>query len=167
VIGPEADELQLLLAEAFVLGNVPFAFADNPLFKEYQKKLCARVYNPPSRQKVANQLLPILGARIDLEMSENLKDKKFLTLSLDGWTDSSRSSVFACMLLKGAHFKEYLGNLQFHLNTADNIRAAVKKLLSSKLDISSVAAVVTDSPSTMVKFRRDFTEEYPHILNLR
>jgi hypothetical protein len=165
------EELQhhIRLCKAFVLSNIPFAFADSPQFKDFQRSLAKSPYCPPSRHKLSYEILPYLGAQIEMEILDDLKKQDYLTLSIDGWTDVSRTSIYACMALKSDHTKHYLGPLEFHQarHTAENIREALKSFLVNKLDLSKVAAIVTDSPTTMVKFRRELSQEFTNVVGLR
>ena len=91
-------ELHALLCEAFVLGNIPGRFYENPAFQEYQRRFVVAIYTLPNRKQQRDQILPFLHANFmeDLLVSMNTTNK--LTLSLGGWTDCSGVSIYAVML---------------------------------------------------------------------
>jgi hypothetical protein len=102
------------------------------------------------------KILPMVHARHEAELFENLKDQNQLTLSLDGWTDNSGNSIYALMALKGAKKKYFINvlDLSSKRHTAENIFSAIKHSLKQKqLDFDQICAIVTDSPSTMIKLR--------------
>ena len=76
---------------------------------------------------------------------------------LDGWTDASNRSIYAVMFCC-PDFDLFLGVLDLTLkrHTATNIRVALLDLFK-KLGIPfrKAVGICTDSPSTMVKFRKD------------
>ena len=76
---------------------------------------------------------------------------------LDGWTDASNRSIYAVMFCC-PDFDVFLGVLDLTLkrHTATNIRVALVDLFK-KLGIPfrKAVGICTDSPSTMVKFRKD------------
>jgi hypothetical protein len=129
---------------------------------QYQKMLAftpACQYKPPDRKKLSEQTFPRLMLEYDIKQLDELQSQSFLTCSLDGWKDCSGNSIYAVKLMKGAaHY--YIGNLNLtkQRHTANNIKCALLELLQRKVNLNQIAAIVTDSPSVMVKFRRDFVE---------
>lgn len=72
---------------------------------------------------------------------------------------------YAVMIINRNHqfYLDYL-DLDGLRQTSDNIREAFKVTLGGRMD--SVKAVVTDSRNAMIKFRRDLSTEFPHIVPL-
>jgi hypothetical protein len=104
-------------------------------------------------------VLPSVHAQHEVDLFERIKNQSQLTLSLDGWTDNAGNSIYALMALKGAKTKYFLDMLDLHSkrHTAKNILSAIKNSLKSKdIKFDQISAVVTDSPSTMVKLRVSF-----------
>lgn len=83
---------------------------------------------------MCDSTLPILHARNGLRVSELLEDTKFLTISLDGCTDFSKSSIYATLVLKGTEIKEFIDALNLHhkRHTSANTQAALNKVLEKK-----------------------------------
>ncbi|MBW0461390.1 hypothetical protein O181_001105 [Austropuccinia psidii MF-1] len=79
-----------------------------------------------------------------------------MTLSIDGWTDVSGFSIYALLLLRGQYIKQFVDILDLNLkrHTAENLVEAVKNCLDWKcISLKNISAVVTDSPSVMIKFQ--------------
>ena len=91
-------ELHALLCEAFVLGNIPDRFYENPTFQEYQRRLAVAIYTLPNRNQQRDQILPFLHANFMEDLLVRMKTTNKLTLSLDGWTDCPGVSIYAVML---------------------------------------------------------------------
>ena len=96
----------------------------------------------------------MIHARCEVKIFKKIKEQKNLTLSLDGWTNNSGNSIYALMALKGTtknYFIDVL-NLNSKQHTANNIFSAIKSSLKVKqISFNQICAIVTDSPSTMVK----------------
>jgi hypothetical protein len=96
----------------------------------------------------------MIHARCEVKIFEKIKEQKSLTLSLDGWTNNSGNSIYALMALKGATKKYFIDVLDLNSkqHTANNIFSAIKSSLKAKqISFNQICAIVTDSPSTMVK----------------
>ena len=148
--------LHELLLKSLISSNVPMTFLENPYFQEYQTELARSPYQLPQRVQIIEKVLPMVHAQHEVEIFETLKEQRQLTLSLDGWTDNSGNSIYALMALKGAKKKYFLDVLDLNRkqHTADNIFSAIKQSLRSKqVGFDKICAVVTDSPSTMIKLR--------------
>ncbi|KAH9821929.1 hypothetical protein DFH28DRAFT_923390 [Melampsora americana] len=105
---------------------------------------------------MCDSTLPVLHTKNELLVSELLEDTKFLTISLDTWTDCSKSSIYANLALKGTEIKELIDILNLHHeeHTSENTHGALNKVLQKKgLDGSQACAVVTDSPSPKIYSR--------------
>lgn len=153
---PKTDELHEVLLKALITGNIPFRFLHNHYFRLYQEMLARATYQLPTRQKMTSTILPYLHANYQLQAAQVFKKETSLTLSLDGWTDCSRNSVYAVMLLRGTAIKFYLYNLDLHAtrHTANNVLDSTNATFCRQgVDWATVCAVVTDSPAIMVKFR--------------
>lgn len=87
------------------------------------------------------------------------------TLSLNGWTDKSKNSVYTVILVD-RNEQHYMGNLNLSLqrHTASNILNSLKSLLEQR--ISKIGAIVTDNPNTMLRMTEDFCKKYPRVLNI-
>ncbi|MBW0531539.1 hypothetical protein O181_071254, partial [Austropuccinia psidii MF-1] len=92
-----------------------------------------------------------------------------MTLSIDGWTDISGYSLYALLLLRGQYVKQFINILDLNLkrHTAENIYEAVKKCMQRKqISFQNICAIVTDSPSVMIKFQTLLTRDHPHIMRV-
>jgi hypothetical protein len=60
---------------------------------------------------LSKEILPILAAQCKLSFWDEIKDEKNLTLSLNGLTVSSGTSIYAVMIQKRPWIKGYIGKL--------------------------------------------------------
>jgi hypothetical protein len=67
---------------AFVMCGVPFRIIENPYFVNMLKKLQAN-YNPPSRERLSNNLLSEECIRVEIEINNFLERSKNLTLGMN------------------------------------------------------------------------------------
>jgi hypothetical protein len=156
VSNEKTQHLHELLFKSLISSNIPLTYLENPYFQEYQSELARSVYKIPRRVQMMEKVLPMIHAKSELSMYNILKDQNCLTLSLDGWTDNSGNSIYALMILKGSTKKYFLDVLDLHSerHTAENIFLAVKDSLKSKqIGLDKICALVTDSPSVMIKLR--------------
>lgn len=102
---------------------------------------------------------------VEKRQEEEIQKSRHWTLSLDGWTDASKNSIYAVLLIN-QNTQHYLGNLELSekRHTADNIGPALIQLLGEK--IQSVAAIVTDNPNVMKKVRGDLCIKHSRIVNM-
>jgi len=89
------NDIEVLLLKAFVTGNIPFRFADNYYFKMLLKRLARCEITPPDRKKLS-MLVPIQVALTDIVTLDEMNQNQIpMTLTLDGWTDTSGKSIYA------------------------------------------------------------------------
>jgi hypothetical protein len=146
--------LHKLLLKSLISSNIPFSYLKNLYFQEYQSKLAHSPYQLPQQVQMTEKTLPMIHARCEVKIFKKIKEQKNLTLSLDGWTNNSGNSIYALMALKGANKKYFIDVLDLNSkrHTADNIFSAIKSSLKAKqISFNQICAIVTDSPSTMVK----------------
>jgi hypothetical protein len=71
------------------------------------------------------------------------------------------------MSRKELNFFASVLDLKYKRHTAENIQKALEETLPSLMvDFKKIKSIVTDSPSTMLKFRRELSAKYPHIVGL-
>lgn len=101
-------------------------------------------------------VLPILHAKHEMATEERLKTQSNLTISLDGWTDISKNSIYAVLVLRGTQVKHFIDVLDLnHIrHTSENTLEALKETLKAhEIRWDQISAVVTNSTSVMIKFR--------------
>lgn len=115
-----------LLLKAIISAHIPFLFLHNPYSIQYQQTLSQNPYTVPTCYSICDSILYILHTKNEIRVSELLEDKKFLTVSLDSWTDCSKSSMYATLVLKGTKLKEFMNvrNLHHTQHTLANTHAA-------------------------------------------
>ncbi|KAA1090948.1 hypothetical protein PGT21_018819 [Puccinia graminis f. sp. tritici] len=161
--------LHELMLKTIVSSNLPFTILENPYFQQYQQELARCVYKFPRRKQMVDNLLPTIHAAYEVELTNNLKKEENLTISLDGWTDTGGNSIYAVLVQRGPsvkHFVEIL-DLNCKRHSAENIYKALKETLARKtIDIKKINAIVTDSPSVMLKFRKLINNDHPHVMKI-
>lgn len=165
------NKLHKLLLKAFVSGGIPFNFAENAYFKQYQTALARTVYRVPNRKTLSDEILPILSAEVDLKLEDCVTDLCGGTVSLDGWTDISGISYYAVLLLTAdGNVKHYIGNIELttQKHTAENILSGLKELLLKKGIFAQkhLLGIVSDSPKVMIKLRKLFIADFPKCISL-
>ncbi|MBW0560220.1 hypothetical protein O181_099935 [Austropuccinia psidii MF-1] len=161
------QELHELILKALIVSNVSFRFLDNKYFQDYQRALVRSPYKLPTRDSICNNVLPLLHAKREAMILEQVINTQGMTLSIDGWTDVSGCSLYALLLLKGQHIKQFIDILDLNLkrHTAENLYEAVKNCFDRKqISFRNISAVVTDSPSVMIKFQKLLTNDNPHVV---
>ncbi|CAG8794808.1 22109_t:CDS:2, partial [Gigaspora rosea] len=103
-------------------------------------------------------------------MIDHLEKLDDLTISLDGWTDVTGSSVYAFLLNKFDNISEVINIEDFSnsRHTANNLLIALEASLKNiSVDFDKIIALVTDSPSVIVRLRKNVSEKYPHVIGVR
>eukprot|EP00733_Pompholyxophrys_punicea_P000772 Pompholyxophrys_punicea_v1_NODE_277_length_2406_cov_4.192684.p1 type:complete len:389 gc:universal NODE_277_length_2406_cov_4.192684:249-1415(+) len=164
------EQLRVLLLKSFVNSNIPFRFANDPFFIEYQNRLARSVYNPPSAFVLSTNTLPKVHSEFSFEQQQNLLKMQGMTISLDGWTDSSGTSVYALVLLQSDTFRTFGDVLELFQkrHSAVNLFAALEETFQRlPLAFSTCRGIVTDNPSVMLCLRELVCQKYPWIISLR
>jgi hypothetical protein len=118
---------------------------------------------------LADTILPALDADLRYSLITQLKDKEWMCVSLDGWSDVAKLSYYAVMLLKGEYLREFVDSLSLteKRHTAENLLTALEQLFSDyEVEFKQVCSIVSDSPTVMKKLRRILGERYPHIVGV-
>ena len=113
------------------------------------------------------RLLPAEEARAFVEDVKRLEGRNNLTYLMDGWDDSQRRSIYGCMIAEVSEFPVVLGleELTGIQGTADNLVDVANKAIAKKsIDPKAIIAVCTDNPTTMLAFRRKWTNQHSWIL---
>ncbi|MBW0536016.1 hypothetical protein O181_075731 [Austropuccinia psidii MF-1] len=154
---------------ALIISNIPFRFLYNKYFQEYQCALVQSPYKLPTRDSISKNVLPLLHAKHEEMILQQACKSKGMTLSIDGWTEISGYSLYALLLLQGQYVKQFINILDLKLkwHTSENIYEAVKKCMQRKqISFQNICAIVTDSPSVMIKFQTLLTRDHPHIMRV-
>lgn len=125
----------------------------------------ARPQNRLSDFRLRNKVLPQIVKEVEEKQERQLASAKDWTLVLDGWTDKSKNSIYAVMMVNHNE-QHYLGNLEltFMRHTADNIREQLKILVGTKMEL--VGGICTDNATVIEKMRKDLCLEFPGIVDM-
>lgn len=150
----------------FIHANLSFNAVENPYFLEFLNAL-RPMYKAPSRFVLSTSILDAEASRVMLKNMEDLKDRKFLTLLVDGWEDVAGRSLYGTVVAEPGKQPVVLGltDLTGKRATADAI-VDVCNENRQKMGIEprQIAALCTDNPSTMISARRKWETMYPWVI---
>lgn len=144
-------------------GNIAFNAVEEPFFIQWVNRIRPS-YTVPSRFVLTQNYLPREEARVHLQEVARLKKRESLTLMTDGWEDRLRRSIYGTLLAEVGFRPVVLGleDLTGKRATADAVLTVVEGALQKKeVSPSQVVALVTDNPTTMTAFRRNYQLRYP------
>ncbi|CAG8742958.1 24850_t:CDS:2, partial [Gigaspora rosea] len=111
-------------------------------------------YNLPSRNVLVESILVNHYTDYLTRLFDKLNNSMNITLCMDGWEDVSKNSIYGFMALKNE--EEYvldILDLSKEHHTANNLQVALEEAIKrSMLKYDSIIALVTDNPSTMIKY---------------
>ena len=87
----------------------------------------------------------------------------------DGWTDVSNNLIYALMLLYSMNKSEIIDivNVSSEHHQSDFLLNLTKEIFAQcTVNMNVIKCVVTDSPTSMLKYRHVLSEEYSHIVPL-
>lgn len=122
----------------------------------------------PTEFRMRKVTLPRLVSAAKERQEEGLAKVSTWTITLDGWTDVSGNSIYAVMMLHGAQ-QHYIGSLELSRvrHIAANLLTALDDMLKADPNrMRQVAAIITDSASTLNKLRTDFCSKNTRVQNL-
>lgn len=90
----EQSCIDTLLLQSLIDSGVPFSFVKNHFFCQFVNSLRIS-YHLPSCFMLTNSILPKEHAAVVLHNKEILSSMKSITISLDGWEDAQKRSVYA------------------------------------------------------------------------
>jgi len=145
------------LLNALISCNIPFNIVNDRYMKKFIDDLPGN-YQLPSRDVLSENVFTSAATQHFIERLDKIKDMKDVTICLDGWEDVSHNSVYGFMLLKNQS-EMILDIIDFSGTrpTSDNLKAKLYEILGANLvAVSSVIAIVTDNPTTMVRHFYNF-----------
>jgi hypothetical protein len=108
------------------------------------------------------------AARVELEEIQYMKDRKRLTLLIDGWEDILRRSLYGSVAAEVGQYPSVLSLTDMTRNrgTAENILCVAEDALKVMElgDGRNFIAITTDNPTVMQSFRKKFQEKYFWVL---
>ncbi|RPD67877.1 hypothetical protein L226DRAFT_548734 [Lentinus tigrinus ALCF2SS1-7] len=106
--------------------------------------------------------------RVIKEDKTRLKELRLLMLLFDGWEDALKRSIYGTIAAKVNHhpIPLSLDDITRQRGNADTLVETTEKALRSMelQDMRNFAAVTTDNPTTMRKYRRLLQKKYPWLL---
>ena len=136
-------------------------------------------YCIPGKTKIREDLLIYLYRAAYLSHQALITSLTDLTIALDGCTDVGSTFIYAFMATKGPEeFLLSIVDMTEERHTSDNIRKELIRTLSNYQLLkplgapirpihTPIIACVTDNPNTMIKLKRDITQEYPFIIGVK
>ncbi|KAG1787733.1 uncharacterized protein HD556DRAFT_1448416 [Suillus plorans] len=143
------------LLRFFIHANIPFHVGDDVFFHEFINVIRPS-YHIPSRYVLSRHLLDSEAVRVQQEEINRLKDRKCLTLLLDGWEDLLRRSLYGSLAVEVNHPPVVLAleNMTGQRGTAENLVAVSQKAMNHMEvgDGRKFIAVTTDNPTVMQSY---------------
>ncbi|CAB4443081.1 unnamed protein product [Rhizophagus irregularis] len=161
-------QINKVLAKMFVCCNLPFALIEHPFFIEFVKTLCT-TYNLPSRWVLTETLIIQEIFRINLKVNKIINEENNMTITFDGWTNSTEQSIYNYCLITEER-KEYLWCSKNYSNVPHHTGVFLgEKIIKIVDDIGPerLATVVSDNMPDACVAQRILCAKYPHILNIR
>ncbi|KAF9234431.1 ribonuclease H-like domain-containing protein [Melanogaster broomeanus] len=142
------------LLQFFIHANIPFLAADDPFFHIFLNTIRPS-YNAPSQYVLSHNLLDSEAVRVQQEDIDRLKDRKKLTLLLDGWEDLLKRNLYGSVAVEVNQHPVVLSldDMSGNRGNANNLVAVTQKAIN-KMEIGSV----------MQAYRRKLQELFPWIL---
>jgi hypothetical protein len=135
--------------------NLPLNLVENSAFRQFMSE-CNVKWNPISSKKLKHDGIASFTDKMKKILHETLNDAKFVTLTVDGWTDRRGRSFIGVT----CHFINYKCEPQAFLidfvrlkgpHTAENIHRTTEFILDRYNLKEKVYKIVTDNASSMIK----------------
>lgn len=155
-----------MLTRFLVNKRISFRSADDPFLLQWIAVLRS-TYDVPSAFRITQTLLPAEKERVEEHEKKKLKTRKRITLLIDGWEDCQRRSIYGTMAAQRGETPVLLELEDMTGRRADannSMEVLEKGMRTMELDIEQTLALVTDNPTVMRKFRRDWEIKYPFVL---
>ena len=159
----EKENIDKQIGRAFFSNNFSFKSIENPEFL----KACQMLrpgYNPPSRKKLGGEILETIFEDVEKEIEEELSKSSFLTISQDGWSNSSNDPIIAHSFHTGN--RTFLHNIVDSGSQEKNSDYCFQLIDEAMEEIENkhkkeVFAVCTDNEAKMKKMRKHVAEADP------
>ncbi|GAQ83561.1 hypothetical protein KFL_001530040 [Klebsormidium nitens] len=152
----------------FVMRNIPFMVASDPYFLDFVRALRPN-YAPAGDYTLRHSTLLEEAARVELAVRKKVESQGHVTLTLDGWTDAWKRSIYAFVGSFPDRVSHLFGTEDFsdEKHTSENIASRVRIWLE-KYGYKNFICLLTDNPNVMKKLRRIIVElpEAKHMLEL-
>lgn len=141
--------------------------AENWFFRNFLDEIRPS-YQAPSRYVLSHSIMDSEVARVQIADIARLKERKRLTLLLDGWEDKIRRSLYGCLAAEVNQHPVVLSleDMTGHRGSADKLlEVSVKALERMEIgDGRNIIAATTDNPTVMQAFRRKFQAKFFWVL---
>lgn len=147
--------------------HLPLDSTDSPFFEAWLKGF-APMYKIPSRWCITNDLLHARYAAIHRDNQARIGSLSDVGINVDGWEDKAKRSLYAILFVCRDEQPAIcdIVDLSGIRHTAENLMQAVESSVSAfGLSMSKVSNILTDSPSVMLKMRRDLVAKHPHLIS--
>lgn len=162
-------ELDMKLLRLVVMEGLPFRMVDSPWFLDFVQSLRPN-YWPVGSSWLASGLMLKEQARAKQALQERTLAPENLTVSVDGWTDQAKHSVYACTLSfpDGTTALFDAVDLSEETHSGKNLAEHVVKWIQA-IGRERVAALCTDNAANMVLMRNLVvkTPSLTHIVEYR
>ena len=158
----DVNHPNMVFLRAMVCSGVAFSFSEDFYFRKFVH-LLKPSFHLASRTSLTDKYLNSLYSEAVTERDYSLQSLDCATLLWDGWSDVSHNSIYALMLLHDHDKSQILDiiSLSKMRHTAFNmVDVTVRTLGDSAVKTESVRGCVTDSPTVMIKYRKELRHKF-------
>ncbi len=143
-----------MIVRFFACCEISFHVVENLFFMDLLHILCLGYYLP-SRNTLLENMLNAEILHITTKINLKINEEKYLTLGLDGWTNSRGQSLYEFVLITKDQ-KEYLYSVQNLSNHSHTGNFLAEKIIEIIKDIGAerFVGIVSDNASTIVMAKR-------------
>lgn len=152
---PRQIELSKMVTNDLIIGlALPLSIVERPEFVQAMRTVDPR-FVVPSRRSLCRDVLPHAFAKVENELKRICKENRFVSLTLDIWTDRRMRSFFAVTLhlIEQCLFKSHL--LAFKClsgsHTGDNLLKEYEEITAQYGIEEKVVRLITDNASNNIK----------------
>lgn len=155
------EKIDISVAEYFYSSNVPFRHADKHYFRTMIHNLRPG-YTPPSRKRLANDLLDQIYTVVCDDARKRLQGKS-VTLIQDGWSAIHNDPVIASCVSDGqcAYFLSSVDTEMNHKTTEYCLKLATEAIEEAQQKYGCIVkSFVSDNEAKMKKMRQQLQDTY-------
>lgn len=169
----DMNDHQAQLTETLLMylisSDTPLSFVQNPHLKLFVERLTMPGYEFPTRKNLVELYLPNLCTKFEQRMNEELNKESTLTLSVDSFSDGSRSSFYSILFLaNNCDRKFFIRNVALFAkqDTQENL---LKKVYFTLLEshMERAKAIVTGVSSTLAAFVEAMCTGHKHLVPIK
>ena len=126
--------IDAILLQLFIICNLPFSLAENPLFEKFTK-MFRPSYKPPCASRLKERILVQQWSRMQTLHNERVArlGEFLMNIEADGWTDIAGRSIFGVItsfIDEQTHYVEALRDLSNEHHTETNMQKVIEEMIA-------------------------------------